>query len=585
MTTLLARPQKDLGVEAIAAFVLVFLVLGIVTLKGFILEDAFIVFRSIRNFHDGFELSAIPDIRSQSFTSNLWTILLLLGGYLSKDFPNVAIILSLSLTFILAMLLFFYFLRGQTPWLAPLSIGLLACSNTFTDYSTSGLENPLSHTLLAIFLIYGLSKRVKQLDFFVLCFLASLIAFNRYDHVILVLPVITLIFLYRRSWWCDLWAGMLAFFPLWIWMTFAWFYFGSPFPDTYHAKINTGVPVLERAHFAILHHLRMFDTDFLGMIMVFLGMGWSIGRLWFLLTGPIHKEKYVSAELSSERICAAVLGVVLYNIYFLYAGGDYMIGRFVSVMIVVIVICFCLWLECNNVKFSVVLKIGIFFCALLGSKLFFAPNLFVPGHGEMSEDKLVRVMTFDQRRFSQNWYFISQDHLKKDWRRVGIDRAIDADQRRYPSIIEHNSAGIIPYYGGARAYIIDRLGLSDPLLSRLPCTVLGAAAHCERIVPEGYKKFLENRDATEMDANLAIYVDALFKIKTMPLLSLSRIKLLIYFSIGRFEAGRSSYILLNKANFYIPGTSNAMFRHAYSETILKPFFDMRKAGEYKHPWW
>jgi len=71
-----------------------FLILAIVIIgKAFIVEDAFIDFILIQNFHDGYYLSMIPDVRSLTVTNPLWLLLLLAGSFVMPDLLNLCIYL------------------------------------------------------------------------------------------------------------------------------------------------------------------------------------------------------------------------------------------------------------------------------------------------------------------------------------------------------------------------------------------------------------------------------------------------------------------------------------------------------------
>ena len=64
----------------------------------------------------------------------------------------------------------------------------LIFSKAFVDYSTSGLENPLTHLLLAIFFtLYWNPERATSDD---LWLVAALIMLNRLDAGLLVLPAL-----------------------------------------------------------------------------------------------------------------------------------------------------------------------------------------------------------------------------------------------------------------------------------------------------------------------------------------------------------------------------------------------------------
>ena len=56
------------------------------------------------------------------------------------------------------------------------------------------------------------------------------------------------------------------------------------------------------------------------------------------------------------------------------------------------------------------------------------------------------------------------------------------------------SVGRVGYYSGSEADIIDVLGITDPVLARLPCRRDNwGPGHYERIVPAGYESERERR--------------------------------------------------------------------------------------------
>lgn len=80
--------------------------------------------------------------------------------------------------FSLPLFLFFYF-HTKNVIQAILSVVILGFSRAFVDYSSSGIENPLTHLLLVVFCIIFFSDTPHKLKLFSLAFIASLSAFNR----------------------------------------------------------------------------------------------------------------------------------------------------------------------------------------------------------------------------------------------------------------------------------------------------------------------------------------------------------------------------------------------------------------------
>ena len=69
-------------------------------------------------------------------------------------------------------------LARSTPG-AILGVLILTLSKAFTDYSTSGLENPLTHLILAGFLLLYFRLESSHKKLFWLSFVASLGVLNR----------------------------------------------------------------------------------------------------------------------------------------------------------------------------------------------------------------------------------------------------------------------------------------------------------------------------------------------------------------------------------------------------------------------
>jgi arabinofuranosyltransferase len=147
------------------------------------------------------------------------------------SFPGELHFTAVSLSILLSVLavLVFSFRICRTSTAALIGVGILALSRAFVDYSTSGLENPLAHLLLAVFFVLyltghndpqrGASGRLLRL---------SLVAS----------PLGTWRLISFRV---GIFSILLGFAPLIAWELFSLFYYGFPFPNTAYAKLNTGV--------------------------------------------------------------------------------------------------------------------------------------------------------------------------------------------------------------------------------------------------------------------------------------------------------------------------------------------------------
>jgi hypothetical protein len=130
-----------------APAILLLLLAAVVLRTAWVSDDAFITFRTVDHALNGHGLRWNVAERVQSYTHPLWMLLLL---------PTVAIVgspylASLLLSFALTAVTVAFLLasaRGR-PWAGAFGLAALVFSKAFVDYSTSGLENPLSHALLA----------------------------------------------------------------------------------------------------------------------------------------------------------------------------------------------------------------------------------------------------------------------------------------------------------------------------------------------------------------------------------------------------------------------------------------------------
>jgi len=128
--------------------------------------------------------------------------------------------------------------------LAILGITVLILSKAYMDYSTSGLENPATHLLLIIFLFVYLRSDLNLRTFFWLCLIAGLAALNRMDTLLLYIPALGYAFVTLKN-WKAIFIGVTGFLPFVLWELFSVFFYGSFFPNTAYAKLNTNIGAWE----------------------------------------------------------------------------------------------------------------------------------------------------------------------------------------------------------------------------------------------------------------------------------------------------------------------------------------------------
>ncbi len=301
----LPLPVPDAGVFLKAAMLSLFTIAVVRT--AWMCDDAYITLRTVDNFVSGFGPRWNVAERVQTYTHPLWMFVLALPYYVTREAYFTPLVVSI-LASLAAMWLLMTRIAASSAT-AIIGASVLTFSRAFVEFSTSGLENPLTHLLLAVFFVlYWHPERAHRLTH--LWIVVSLIMVNRLDAGLLVLPAM-LVRTYRVGWRPGLRAATIGVVPLVTWELFSIIYYGFPFPNTAYAKLSNGVPPGELASQGFAFLLNSAANDPLTL----LAMG-----------------TFVSVALaSSARVSwPLALGVVLYVAYVVRVGGDFMSGRFLT---------------------------------------------------------------------------------------------------------------------------------------------------------------------------------------------------------------------------------------------------------------
>ncbi|MBI5266361.1 MAG: hypothetical protein HY851_03930, partial [candidate division Zixibacteria bacterium] len=181
---------------AVAVGLLVFTVVLLRT--AWVCDDAYISFRTIDNFVLGYGLRWNVDERVWSFTNPLWVLVVSAVYVFTHEMYFTSIFLSIGLAIATLAILD----KGLSRSLAvtALIFGVFTFSKAFIDYSTSGLENVMTHLLLAMFLVIWLTGQMSHRRLFWLSLVASLATLNRMDTILLLLPALAVAWWQVRSW-------------------------------------------------------------------------------------------------------------------------------------------------------------------------------------------------------------------------------------------------------------------------------------------------------------------------------------------------------------------------------------------------
>ena len=504
--------------------------LGLILYTAWVSDDGFITFRSIENFMHGYGLLFNVGERVQTFTHPLWFFLQSSFYLLTRLFDSPFglnklfygnIVLSLSLSLLTIALYSFKVARSSQIAIAGLLI--LCLSKAFIDYSTSGLENPLSHFLALCFFWLFLRKE-KEGAYFVTgpSLLACLVALNRLDTVLIFSPALLLVFWQSPNKLKTIVSMFIGFLPLVVWELFSLFYYGTPFPNTASAKLDIGIPTFlllkQGAHY-FLNSLRL-DTITLVVIL------FSVSLAIF--------------SRNLRQISVAV-GIGLYLCYVLYIGGDFMSGRYFSFPLLVAVVL----LSTVEIKSPLVYGGSLIAILAIGLLPFFTTIERRPTYGQNRENNLV---------FLDNYKIADERLVYAD--RTGLIVAIQGDSPKviysqdewtfsagYPREVDVVGAmGLNGYRDGPNIHVIDVNGLADPLIARMPLEDAQnwRIGHFHHIIPDGYEETLSSGTNMIQDVNVALFYDKLSYVVKGPLWDWDRIV-----EIWNLNTGKYNYLVEN----------------------------------------
>jgi arabinofuranosyltransferase len=522
---------------------------AVIAWKAWVCDDAYITFRTIDNFTSGYGLRWNVLERVQTYTHPLW-MFLLSGLYVMTGEPfYTSIALSLALSFG-AALVFAFRLAGSVP-LACLGISVLTVSRAFTDYSTSGLENPLTHLLVALFLwvfLAGGGPGVRGV--LGLSLIAALMGLTRMDALLILLPaLVCAVFMHPTP--GALAAGAAGMLPLLGWELFSLFYYGVPFPNTAYAKLGTGIGGLVLAGRGVEYLQNSFRFDPLTLVATVAGSA-----------APILARRWREAAVSA--------GIVLYTGYVVLIGGDFMSGRFLTVPLLAALTLGCRVAGGPARSWALVGVVAFAWGLLPDYSPFLRPRGAAPGvehpaidsngiadeRSVYEQDASLRLAPPGEGPWpsphsakqaaeirasweSDSWMFRLMAYGIVDKEEAWPPGAFFREMKEPPTpVAVRGNLGYLGYYAGPGIHILDIYALGDPLLARLPAVdrdplllMLNErlahknwrVGHFVRKVPLGYVETLITGENRIRDPRLAAYYERIALVTRGPLLDRRRL--------------------------------------------------------------
>jgi arabinofuranosyltransferase len=515
-TTLGKRPIRW---QLILVITLIALNLVLVVNRAWVSDDSYITFRVVDNFLNGYGLRWNGNERVQVFTHPLWLFIISAMRVVINNIYLASIITGISLSAVTVVI--FSVSQRKNKGLF-LGLILLAFSNAFVDYSTSGLENPLSHLVLLLFVVYfllhteELSGGVNDRSLFLLSLLASLGTLARWDNILFFIPSLIYSLAKRKFSLRAAVKVFLGFLPLMLWMLFSTFYYGFPLPNTFYAKVGDWLPrgVFLRQGFYYLLHSLFNDpitvlTILAGIIMNFFNRS---PRRWML-----------------------TIGGILYLVYVVFIGGDFMGGRFFTSIFLIFVYMLVHYdfqaLSLKNVGWLILLLVILNLAGSVPTWKAESANYVESWRYGIVNERMYYYATTGLLRNRR-----INSHPEHPWVQEGL--VLKAQAGHEVLVTDEYSVGFLGYYAGPNVHIVDRFGLTNALIARIPPIEREdwRIGHFDREIPSGYLDYLETNDLGEIQSeNIRRYVDKMNVLVKVDLTVKGRLRHIYDFNRGLYD--------------------------------------------------
>ena len=474
-------------------------------------DDAYISLRVVSNLVEGRGLTWNVDERVQVFTHPLWLLVTSAACAVTGELQFTVFALQLLTSLAVAALLAFGI--ASTTRATAASLALLIVSKPFVDYSTSGLENPLSHLLLVGFLLAWFRSGEAPGARWALVLTGGLALLNRLDLALVVLPPLAAHLLWKpdRS---KLAAAAAAIVPLAAWLAFATVYYGFALPNTAYAKLGTGLSAADLAPQGLLYARNLLTRSPVTALVILAGLVEALRR---------------------PRATGAVgLGLLLYLGYTVRVGGDFMSGRFFTVPFV----CALALLargplarpgRTGGAVLAAVLLVGL---AWPRSPVWSGRGY---GSGGAADWDLDHGITDERAVYypstgllNVRWGSRLPDH---HWVEEGNEARLSGQ-----TVVYQKGIGLFALGAGPTVHVVDAHALADPLLARLPLSSdRWRIGHFVRNPPRGYLETLATGRNQIQDPDLAQFYDRLSLVVRGKIWSRERFRAIVDFQLGRYD--------------------------------------------------
>ncbi|MGQ9848043.1 MAG: hypothetical protein ACUVQP_11175, partial [Bacteroidales bacterium] len=299
-------------------------------------------------------------------------------------------------------------------------------------------------------------------------------------------------------------------------------YYGFPFPNTAYAKLNTGIGRILLVREGLYYFKESFALDPLTLTTILIS---------FLLV-IINKEK---------KLLVISLGILIYFGYIVFVGGDFMAGRFFTVLFVLSLVVLS---QIQLRKFSTLLMV-VFVFILLGVVSLYRTIFNESINFWKHTIKFDSISVMDERKFYYNGSnLIDTFQGKKMPTYHWVIDGMKMKKSEYKFFLTFN-IGFRGYYAGPEIYILDIFALSDPLLSKLPSETRWRIGHFPRAIPKGYAESILTNSNKIVDEDLHLYYEKIRKVTRGDLFDFGRLIEILSLNFGKYNYLIERYISKN----------------------------------------
>ena len=508
--------------------------IGIITLLAWQSDDAYHGYVMAKHLVEGDGFVYNIGQRASASTAPLFTLIIALGYFITREMFFTSLFICVAFSAVAYYIVTYKICKNVQQ--VVVSFFALIGSASFVSYTTSGLENSFLFFLVALFLkIYFSSEKYTARQMLYMALIFSAVAMSRMDAVLYLIPAICYVFLVKRrdtSFMQAVGIGLLGLLPFILWEVFSVFYFGFPVPNTAYVKLGTDIAKIEFIKKGIWYTIFTFLNDAIVLI---------VPAMYVVISIISKRAKYLYISA----------GIIIYGAYVIYIGGDFMMGRHFTVMLIIATASI---IELTNKTsaqdlrkaalynkaFTIVIAMGIVYAVT------FVPNI---GIQYLAGGRYASLISDERAYYTGTTGLYSNIRsLIKDKRLCiedtwNYDSTNEIREAKIRGNITENSPGILVYYN-SDLYLNDTYALGDPFLSKLPAIRQEnwRVGHLRRKCPEGYRESVWTHENQIENNDLAKYYDIIIYMTEGDLFDMERIKTVINWNLGKYNYLLDDYI-------------------------------------------